>query len=75
MKAETDRYDSLQRKVADAVATDELLAEEGSDRDLERELTSSVTALEHQLERLELAALLSGEYDDADAVATINAGA
>jgi peptide chain release factor 2 len=31
--------------------------------------------LEQELERVELAALLSGEYDDADAVATINAGA
>ena len=31
--------------------------------------------LEQDLEKLELAALLSGEYDDADAIATINAGA
>jgi peptide chain release factor 2 len=65
----------LQRKVDDARATDELLTEEGSDPELERELTSSVELLERELEKLELAALLSGEYDAADAIGTINAGA
>ena len=65
----------MQRKVDDARATDELLTEEGADPELERELTSSVDALERELERLELAALLSGEYDAADAIGTINAGA
>jgi peptide chain release factor 2 len=65
----------LQRKVADARATHELLSEEGSDRELERELSSSIAALELEMEKLELAALLSGEYDGADAIGTINAGA
>ena len=59
----------------DARATDELLAEEGSDPELERELTSAVDSLERDLEKLELVALLSGEYDAADAIGTINAGA
>jgi peptide chain release factor 2 len=65
----------LQRRVDDARATDELLAEEGSDPELERELTSAVDSLERDLEKLELIALLSGEYDAADAIGTINAGA
>jgi peptide chain release factor 2 len=65
----------LQRKLDDTLALDQLLSEEGSDPELERELSTSVASLEQQLEKLELAALLSGEYDDADAVATINAGA
>jgi len=64
----------LQRKLDDLLATGELL-ETGSDADLERELASGVDALEKELEHVELAALLSGEYDDADAVATIQAGA
>ena len=59
----------------DTRALDELLSEEGADAELERELASSVDALEQELETLELAALLSGEYDDADAIGTINAGA
>jgi peptide chain release factor 2 len=75
LKAEVDRYESLQRKMADALALDQLLTEEGSDRELERELAASVASLERELEELELVALLSGEYDASDAVATINAGA
>jgi peptide chain release factor 2 len=65
----------MQRKVDDTRALDELLSEEGADAELERELASSVDALEQDLEKLELAALLSGEYDSADAIGTINAGA
>ncbi len=65
----------MQRKVDDTRALDELLSEEGIDAELQRELASSVDALEQDLEKLELAALLSGEYDSADAIGTINAGA
>ena len=53
---------------------DELLADE-SDPEMARDLGSAVQDLERELEKLELAALLSGEYDAADAVATVNAGA
>ena len=65
----------MQRKVDDVRATDDLLTEEGSDPELERELSTGVAALEVELEKLELASLLGGEYDGADAIATINAGA
>jgi peptide chain release factor 2 len=51
-----------------------MLAEE-SDADLATELADGVSALEADVEKLELAALLSGEHDAADAVATVNAGA
>jgi peptide chain release factor 2 len=40
-----------------------------------RELPSKLSALETELDRLELANLLSGEYDADDAVATVHAGA
>jgi peptide chain release factor 2 len=53
---------------------DELLAEE-SDADMAAELASAIGAIERDLDRVELAALLSGRYDASDAVATINAGA
>ncbi len=75
LKAGIDRWESLQRKADDVRALDELLAEEGSDAELERELGASVEALAQELEKVELAALLSGEYDANDAIATINAGA
>jgi peptide chain release factor 2 len=75
LKTEVDLQDALQRKVDDTRALDELLSEEGADAELESELASSLDALENDLESLELAALLSGEYDSADAIGTINAGA
>jgi len=53
---------------------DELLADE-ADAELASELAGAIGGFEQELERVELAALLSGRYDDADAVATINAGA
>jgi peptide chain release factor 2 len=71
---EVDRYDRLYARVEDAEAMDELLAVE-SDPELARELAASVEALEGDVERLELAALLAGPYDASDAIATISAGA
>ena len=53
---------------------DDLLDEE-RDNDLEAELTGSLASLERDMERLELATLLGGEYDANDAVATLHAGA
>jgi peptide chain release factor 2 len=74
LKEEVARYDGLIGRVDDAVALDELLAEE-SDADLATELASSVDSLATDVDKLELAALLSGPYDASDAIATINAGA
>ncbi len=74
LRAEIERYLDLVRRLGDVRASDELLADE-RDAELERELASSVERLEEDLERVELEALLSGEYDESDAVATIQAGA
>ena len=74
MRAELDRYDQLVRRLEDARAMDELLADE-SDREMTTELTRALDDLSHDVERLELATLLGGEYDDNDAVATLHAGA
>ena len=53
---------------------EELLAAE-ADAELSRELETAAGSLERELEKIELAALLSGEYDASDAIATVNAGA
>jgi len=74
LRAAVERHDSLFRRLDDARAMDELLAAE-DDPELERELAKSLAALEHEVERLELASLLGGEYDANDAVASIHAGA
>ena len=73
-KAEVDRYDGLASRIEDAAAMDELLAAE-DDADLAAELAGSLAQLDAEVERLELTALLGGEYDDNDAVATLHAGA
>jgi peptide chain release factor 2 len=53
---------------------DELLAAE-ADPEMAAELAKALTDLERDVERLELATLLGGEYDGNDAVATLHAGA
>ena len=53
---------------------DELLASE-SDAEMAAELGRAVSALGADVEKLELATLLGGEYDANDAVATLHAGA
>jgi peptide chain release factor 2 len=52
----------------------ELLADE-DDPELAAELRKSLDSLERDMERVELATLLGGEYDSSDAVASLHAGA
>jgi peptide chain release factor 2 len=61
-------------RIDDVRAMDELLAGE-ADADLSAELARSLDELETELDVVELAALLGGEYDGHDAIATIHAGA
>jgi peptide chain release factor 2 len=74
VRAEVERYEALERKLEDARAMDELLAE-ADDAELTAELAKSLESLQHDVERLELATLLGGEYDKNDAVASLHAGA
>ena len=74
LTAEIGRFDALQRKADDAFAIDELLA--GSpDLELEGELRITLDQLERDLEKLELEAMLGGEFDGHDAIGTVQAGA
>jgi peptide chain release factor 2 len=74
IRADLDRFESLDRRLADARAMEELLSTE-SDRELSADLERSMSELEAEMEKLELATLLSGEYDGNDAIATLHAGA
>ena len=69
-----DRHARLSRQLDDVKVLDELLSSE-NDPDLRRELDQKLSALESELDRLELSKLLSGEYDRGDAVASLHAGA
>ncbi|HKI29988.1 MAG TPA: peptide chain release factor 2 [Actinomycetota bacterium] len=74
LRAEIERYDGLVRRLEDARTMDELLEGE-ADREMATELARAVRELERDVEKLELATLLGGEYDNRDAVATLHAGA
>jgi peptide chain release factor 2 len=69
-----ERHARLQKQLENLRVLDELLLGE-EDPDLRRDLTSKLGALEADLDKLELANLLSGEYDTGDAVASLHAGA
>ena len=68
------RQDRLWNQLENLRLTDELLASE-NDPDLANELSANLASLEAELDKLELANLLSGEYDAGDAVASLHAGA
>ena len=69
-----ERHGSLVKQIDDLRAMDELLSEE-TDAELSTELRSKLKSLETELDRVELANLLSGEYDGNDAVVSLHAGA
>ena len=74
LREDVERYDGLAERLEEAEVLDQLVDEEG-DAATEAELREHLGALSSDLDRLELAALLSGEFDDADAIATLHAGA
>ena len=74
IRQELGRYDELVRRLEDLQAADQLIEETG-DPELERELADGLKRIEEDLAKVELAALLSGEYDRNDAIASIHAGA
>jgi peptide chain release factor 2 len=74
LKTRVERFDGLQRRLGDAGALDELLAD-ADDPELELELATTVGDLQRDLEVVELESLLSGPYDAHDAIATVQAGA
>jgi peptide chain release factor 2 len=74
LNADIHRYDRLVKKLDDLHVLDELLASE-NDPELSSELTTKLADFDRELEHVELAGLLSGQYDQSDAVASLHAGA
>jgi peptide chain release factor 2 len=74
VRTDLDRYDELAERAEEAEVLDQLL-DESPDADTERELSQHLERLEADVDRLELASLLAGEYDENDAVASLHAGA
>jgi peptide chain release factor 2 len=73
------RFDALASTIDDGRVMIELIAEsaEGGEEDgsLVSELAGSVSELERSIGRLEVQSLFQGEYDEADAIAEVHAGA
>lgn len=69
-RAEIESWRSLERRIADALE----LAELGDDS-LLPELETEAKAIEHEVVQGELRTFLSGDYDEGDALLSINAGA
>ena len=73
VKGDVDLYDDLAARIDDAETLDELAREEG-DESQEAEIADAIADLVTRFEELELRALFSGEYDDNDAICTVNSG-
>ncbi|MGB7539591.1 MAG: peptide chain release factor 2, partial [Anaerolineales bacterium] len=70
VRDETSAWRGLERRVQDAIELASL-----GDESLRTELENETAAIEAEVSRMDLNALLSGPYDDADAFLSIHAGA
>lgn len=70
LRSDVEGWRSLERRIADALE----LAELGDDS-LQTELEAETETIEHEVDQRELRTLLSGEYDQGDALLSVNAGA
>jgi peptide chain release factor 2 len=69
LRKETEQWDGLIQRVSDALELAHL-----DDETLYADLHDETEALETSVERLEFTTMLSGEYDDEDAILAIHAG-
>src|SRR5690554_1419993 len=74
LKAQVEEWERAHGKWEDLEVLLELAVEEDDEATLQ-EAAQQLADLEREVERLELSTLLSGEYDDADAILHIHAGA
>ena len=74
LKAKIQSYESLRSDYDDALMMIELANEE-EDTNLLDDCTASVDDIEKRIESLTLSTLLSGEFDDSNAILTFHAGA
>ncbi len=65
----------LQQRTGDLLDLLDMAAEEGSDESLEEELSAESQSISEDLDKFELETLLSGEFDNHNAILELNAGA
>jgi peptide chain release factor 2 len=74
VEADLDEVERLSQELSDLETLNQLALEEGDDASA-NEVRQGLEALTRKIDDLEVLALLSGEYDDRDAIATIHPGA
>lgn len=74
LKRSIEQWEAVYRAYEDAQALYELVSEE-PDEALEEELEGTLAKLERDVDCLELASLLNGEYDSSNAILSIHPGA
>ena len=74
LQAEVERVESLRQRLDDAEVLVELSKEEGDAESL-TEAENEIRRLQASVESLEVRTLLSGEYDEREAIVTIRSGA
>jgi peptide chain release factor 2 len=74
LRQDLARYDDLAERLGEVKILDELLDEEDHS-ELQKELVQGLDQLDADMGKLELASLLSGEFDKNDAIASLHAGA
>jgi peptide chain release factor 2 len=74
LQSEVERVSVLRQRLEDVEVLLELAGEEG-DADSEAEASAEITRLQGLIESLEVRTLLSGEYDEREALLTIRSGA
>ncbi|QPK93954.1 peptide chain release factor 2 [Actinomyces sp. zg-332] len=74
VQSELDRLESMRTRLEDIEALLEI-AEEENDSQLFEDVVSEIKSLDTDLSDLEIRTLLSGEYDEREAVVTIRSGA
>jgi peptide chain release factor 2 len=74
-QSELERLEKLAARIEDLEVLVELGQEDAGDEDSMTEAASELTSLKKALSELEVVTLLSGEYDEREAVVTIRSGA
>jgi peptide chain release factor 2 len=73
VEAELRRFESLVDRLDDLEVLEQLATEEGDDASV-AEVTSGLSEVQAELDRLEVGTMLSGEHDSSDAIVSVHAG-
>lgn len=74
LKSKIEGYKKVNEKLFDIIEMNTLVAEE-KEESLEEELQKSIKQIEKEIEKLEIDTLLSGKYDNNNAILTLHPGA